>query len=99
MITVAKIRNSSQNNVYGGGKEQIFTDNSGKEYIIKNSSLDNVYGGGKEKRVVENGSSSDSMLADLLFSIMPEWLQIIIGAIGLLFPVAFVIYVIIRIFV
>lgn len=96
---MAKIRNLSQNNVYGAGKEQIFTDNSGKEYIIKNSSLDNVYGGGKEKRVVENVSSSDSMLADLLFSIMPEWLQIIIGAIGLLFPVAFVIYVIIRIFV
>ena len=42
MITVAKIRNSSQDNVYGGGKEQIFTDNSGKEYIVKNSSLDNV---------------------------------------------------------
>ena len=96
---MARIRNSSQNNAYGGGKEQIFTDDSGKEYIIKNSSLDNVYGDGKEKRVVENGSSSDSLLADLLISIMPEWLQIIIGAIGLLFPVAFVIYVIIRIFV
>ena len=95
---MAKIRNSSQNNVYGGGKEQIFTDNSGKEYIIKNSSLDNVYGTGKEKRVVENGSSSDSLLVDLLLSIMPEWLQTIIGAIALLSPVAFVIYVIIRIF-
>ncbi len=95
---MARIRNSSQNNAYGGGKEQIFTDDSGKEYIIKNSSLDNVYGGGKEKRVVENGSSSDSMLADLLLSIMPEWLQTIIGAIALLSPVAFVIYVIIRIF-
>ena len=95
---MARIRNSSQNNAYGGGKEQIFTDDNGKEYIIKNSSLDNVYGGGKEKRVVENGSSSDSMLADLLLSIMPEWLQTIIGAIALLSPVAFVIYVIIRIF-
>lgn len=95
---MARIRNSSQNNAYGGGKEQIFTDDSGKEYIIKNSSLDNVYGDGKEKRVVENGSSSDSLLADLLISIMPEWLQTIIGAIALLSPVAFVIYVIIRIF-
>ena len=95
---MARIRNSSQNNAYGGGKEQIFTDDNGKEYIIKNSSLDNVYGDGKEKRVVENGSSSDSLLADLLISIMPEWLQTIIGAIALLSPVAFVIYVIIRIF-
>ena len=95
---MAKIRNSSQNNVYGGGKEQIFTDNSGKEYIIKNSSLDNVYGTGKEKRVVENGSSGDSLLAELVIKIMPEWLQTIIGAIVLLSPVAFVIYVIIRIF-
>ena len=95
---MAKIRNSSQNNAYGGGKEQIFTDDNGKEYIIKNSSLDNVYGGGKEKRVVENGSSSDSLLVDLLFSIMPEWLQIIIGIIGVSMPVIFVIYVLIRIF-
>ena len=95
---MARIRNSSQNNAYGGGKEQIFTDDNGKEYTIKNSSLDNVYGGGKEKRVVENGSSSDSLLVDLLLSIMPEWLQTIIGAIALLSPVAFVIYVIIRIF-
>ena len=95
---MAKIRNSSQNNAYGGGKEQIFTDDSGKEYIIKNSSQNNAYGGGKEKRVVENGSSSDSLLVDLLFSIMPEWLQIIIGIIGLSMPVIFVIYVLIRIF-
>ena len=96
---MAKIRNSSQNNVYGGGKEQIFTDNSGKEYIIKNSSLDNVYGSGKEKTVVESGSCGDSLLAELVIKIMPEWLQTIIGPITLLFPVAFVIYVIIRIFV
>ena len=95
---MARIRNSSQNNAYGGGKEQIFTDDNGKEYIIKNSSLDNVYGDGKEKRVVENGSSGDSMLADLLFSIMPEWLQVIIGIIGVSMPVIFVIYVLIRIF-
>ena len=95
---MANIRNSSQNNAYGGGKEQIFTSDNGKEYIIKNSSLDNAYGDGKEKRIVENGSSGDSMLADLLFSIMPEWLQLFIGAIGLLMPVAFVIYVIVRIF-
>lgn len=96
---MAKIRNSSQNNVYGSGKEQIFTDNSGKEYIIKNSSLDNVYGSGKEKVVVESGSCGDSLLAELVIKIMPEWLQTIIGAIALLFPVAFVIYVIIHIFV
>ena len=95
---MARIRNSSQNNAYGGGKEQIFTDDSGKEYIIKNSSLDNVYGDGKEKRVVENGSSSDSMLADLLLSIMPEWLQLLIGMCAVASPVIFVIYVLIRIF-
>ena len=95
---MAKIRNSSQNNVYGGGKEQIFTDNSGKEYIIKNSSLDNVYGSGKEKVVVESGSSSDSLLAELLIKIMPEWLQTFIGICALLFPVAFAIYVIVHFF-
>ena len=95
---MARIRNSSQNNAYGGGKEQIFTDDSGKEYIIKNSSLDNVYGGGKEKRVVENGSSSDSLLVDLLLSIMPEWLQLLIGMCVVASPVIFVIYVLIRIF-
>ena len=95
---MAKIRNSSQNNVYGGGKEQIFTDNSGKEYIIKNSSLDNVYGSGKEKIVVESGSSGDSLLAELLIKIMPEWLQTLIGICVLLFPFVFAVYIIIRIF-
>ena len=69
---MAKIRNSSQNNVYGGGKEQIFTDDSGKEYIIKNSSLDNVYGTGKEKVVVESGESGG------IETIIPWWLTIII---------------------
>lgn len=75
---MAKIRNSSKDNVYGGGKEQIFTDDSGKEYIIKNSSFDNVYGSGKEKVVVESGSCGDSLLAELVIKIMPEWLQILL---------------------
>lgn len=95
---MAKIRNSSQNNVYGGGKEQIFIDNNGKEYIIKNSSLDNVYGTGKEKQVIESGSSSDSLLVELIVKITPNWLQNIIGAIALLFPFAFAIYILIKIF-
>ena len=95
---MAKIRNSSQNNIYGGGKEQIFTDNSGREYIIKNSSLDNVYGGGKEKVVVESGPSGVSLLAELLIKIMPEWLQTFIGVCVLLFPAAFAVYVIIHFF-
>lgn len=75
---MAKIRNSSKDNVYGTGKEQIFTDNNGKEYIIKNSSLDNVYGTGKEKIVTENGSNNNSLLVELLLSIMPDWLQILL---------------------
>lgn len=95
---MAKIRNSSQNNVYGDGKEQIFTDDNGKEYTIKNSSLDNVYGTGKEKRVVESGSSSDSLLVELIVKITPEWLQDIIGILALLFPFAFAIYIIVKTF-
>ena len=65
---------------------------------IRNSSQNNAYGGGKEKRVVENESSSDSLLVDLLLSIMPEWLQLLIGMCAVASPVIFVIYVLIRIF-
>ncbi len=53
---MAKIRNSSTDNWYGGGKQQIFTDDDGKEYVIKNSSLDNFYGDGKQKIVSETGA-------------------------------------------
>ena len=69
---MARIRNSSLDNWYGEGKQQIFTDDSGKEYIIKNSSLDNVYGTGKEKVVVESGESGG------IETIIPWWLTIII---------------------
>ena len=68
---MAKIRNSSVDNVYGGGKQQIFTDDNGKEYIIKNSSLDNVYGSGKQKIVTENKSGSGDGLADWLTDVVP----------------------------
>lgn len=69
---MAKIKNSSVNNSYGGGKEQIFTDDNGKEYVIKNSSVDNVYGSGKQKIVEEKGSSGG------LEEIIPWWLGVII---------------------
>ena len=75
---MARIRNSSLDNVYGEGKEQIFTDDNGKEYIIKNSSLNNVYGTGKEKRVVESNSNNNSLLVELLSNIIPNWLQILL---------------------
>ncbi len=72
---MAKIRNSSINNAYGGGKQQIFTDNNGKEYVIKNSSVDNVYGSGKQKIVEERGSS-DGGLAELIFDLLPNFIKI-----------------------
>lgn len=72
---MGKIRNSSLNNVYGGGKQQIYTDDNGKEYIIKNSSLDNVYGNGKQKIVKEKGSS-DGGLAEMLFDLLPNFIKI-----------------------
>ena len=72
---MAKIRNSSLNNVYGKGKQQIFTDNNGKEYVIKNSSVDNVYGSGKQKIIEEKGSS-DGGLAELIFDSFPNFIKI-----------------------
>lgn len=69
---MAKIRNSSVDNAYGGGKQQIFTDDNGKEYIIKNSSLDNVYGSGKQEIIEEKGSSEGG-LADWLTDVVPWW--------------------------
>ena len=52
---MAKIRNSSTDNWYGGGKQQIFTDDDGNEYTIRNSSMDNWYGDGKQKIVTKRG--------------------------------------------
>lgn len=70
---MARIRNSSRDNAFGGGKEQIFTDNNGKGYTIKNSSRDNAFGDGKEKVIVENGSSGGG-----LEEIIPWWVTVII---------------------
>lgn len=70
---MGKIRNSSVDNVYGGGKQQIFTDDSGNSYTIKNSSKDNAFGDGKEKVIVENGSGSGDGLADWITDIVPWW--------------------------
>ena len=72
---MAKIRNSSVNNAFGDGKQQIFTDDNGKEYIIKNSSLDNLYGSGKQKIIVEKGPS-DGGLAELIFDLLPNFIKI-----------------------
>lgn len=71
---MAKIRNSSVNNFYGDGKQQIFTDDNGKEYVISNSSVDNFYGEGKQKKVEERGSSGG------LETIIPWWLGVILVA-------------------
>ncbi len=75
---MGKIRNSSLDNVYGDGKQQIYTSDSGKQYRIKNSSLDNVYGDGKQK-IVEEVGSGDSFLADLIFNLLPEKVQTLLG--------------------
>lgn len=55
---MGKLKNSSCDNAFGGGKQQIYTDDSGKEYIIRNSAADNVFGTGKEKIIEEKGKSS-----------------------------------------
>ena len=71
---MAKIRNSSVNNFYGDGKQQIFTDDNGKEYVIRNSSVDNFYGDGKQKVVKERGTSGG------LEELIPSWLGVILVA-------------------
>ena len=85
---MAKIRNSSLNNVYGSGKQQIFTDDNGKEYVIKNSSVDNFYGSGKQKIIKEKGSSGG--LAEMIVDALPWWgcllLVIIIMVVNFVFP-------------
>ncbi len=91
---MGKIRNSSLDNVYGDGKQQIYTSDSGKQYRIKNSSLDNVHGDGKQK-IVEEVGSSESFLVNLIFSLIPEKVQTLLG----LIVVGFVLYIIIRIFI
>lgn len=81
---MARIRNSSSNNVFGGGKEQILTTDDGKSYTIKNSSVNNAYGDGKEKIIVENGSS-DHALLDLIWDYLPRFITLPIEIIGYAF--------------
>ena len=59
---MAKIRNSSMKNWYGEGNQKIFTDNSGKEYIIRNSAMDNWYGDGKQI-IVEEKNNRNNIIA------------------------------------
>lgn len=76
---MARIRNSSLDNFYGEGKQQIITTDDGRSYTIKNSSVNNAYGDGKEKIIVENGSSGG-----FLVDILPWWSAIIIVIICLI---------------
>lgn len=80
---MGKLRNTSTNNAFGGGKEQIYTSDSGKTYRIRNASTNNVYGDGKEKIITEESSSGGDGLAELLVEIVPWWVWIIliVGAI------------------
>jgi hypothetical protein len=75
---MGKLRNTSTNNTFGGGKEQIYTSDSGKTYRIRNTSTENVYGGGKEKIITEECGSAGDGLAELLAEIVPWWVWIII---------------------
>lgn len=77
---MAKIRNSSMKNWYGDGHQQIFTDDSGKEYIIRNSAMKEWYGDGHQKIVEEKGSQVT----------MPLWL------LAILFGIGFIIQLIIK---
>ena len=71
-MSMSRIKNSSSNNAFGGGKEQILTTDDGKSYTIRNSSLDNFYGDGKQKTITERGSSGG------LEEIIPWWIGVII---------------------
>jgi hypothetical protein len=75
---MARIRNSSLDNFYGDGKQKIFTDNDGKEYIIRNSALDNFYGDGKQQIVKEKGSSGG------LEEIIPGWVVVLIWVVAII---------------
>ena len=82
---MGRLKNTSTDNIHGGGKEQIYISDSGKTYRIRNSSADNVYGGGKEKIITEVGSSAGDDLAEFLIEIVPWWcLVIIFGGIFIL---------------
>ena len=65
-----------------GGKQQIFTADDGKSYTIKNSSVNNVHGTGEEKIIVENGSSSDGALLELIWDYLPRFITLPIEIIG-----------------
>ena len=70
---MAKIRNSSMDNWYGNGKQQIFTDDNGDEYTIRNSSMDNWYGDGKQQIVTKRGKNVQLPSANSIFL----WISII----------------------
>ena len=82
---MGKLKNTSTNNAFGEGKEQIYTSDSGKTYRIRNSSLDNVYGTGKEKIITEEPYDSADGIADLLIEIVPWWVWGILVIAALVF--------------
>lgn len=76
---MGKLRNSSTNNAFGEGKEQIYTSDSGKTYRIKNSSVNNAYGEGKEKIIEETGNVGGG-----LAEIIPGWVVVLIWIIAII---------------
>lgn len=55
---MARIRNSSQDNLYGEGKEKIITLDNGEEYVIRNSAMPNLYGDGREQIIEKRGTQA-----------------------------------------
>ena len=72
---MGRIRNSTVKNTFGGGYEQIYTDDNGNEFTIKNSLWKNTFGDGYEKEIVKTKSgNSDCKIEDII----PWWLTVII---------------------
>lgn len=72
---MGRLRNSTNKNTFGGGYEQIYTDDNGNEYTIKNSPYKNTFGDGCEKEIVKTKSGdSEGKLEDVI----PWWLTVII---------------------
>ena len=72
---MGNIRNSTNKNTFGGGYEQIYTDDKGNEFTIRNSTNKNTFGDGYEKEIVKTKSvNSEGKLEDVI----PWWLTVII---------------------
>ena len=57
---MATLKDTPFDNIYGEGKQQEFTTDDGKKYIIRNSPFKNLYGEGYQKEIVEQDKDHSS---------------------------------------